>query len=150
MFKADQLESCGTRGHTWFFKTSGKGLRHRPGPFKRPKALDGLEAWLENRLRRHVGNADVVRRELSAEEGIYVGLRTVERAVVHLQQELPAQWRSARPYHRSCPFRRGVVGAAGRMIRAFGDVAAEVVVPVPEAPLLQPLAEYEAVSGGAW
>ena len=53
-------------------------------PYRAPGAagaLDGLEAWLGERLRRHRGNADVVRQELLAEQGIAVSLRTVERAV---------------------------------------------------------------------
>ena len=49
----------------------------------RPKALVGLETWIEDRFRRHAGNVDVLRQELSAEKGIEVSLRTVERAVAH-------------------------------------------------------------------
>ena len=37
---------------------------------ERPGALAGHGAWLAERLRRHRGNADVVRQELSAELGI--------------------------------------------------------------------------------
>ena len=48
---------------------------------RRKKALDGQEAWLRERLRRHRGNANVIRQELAAEKGIIVSLRTVERAV---------------------------------------------------------------------
>ena len=47
----------------------------------RKKALDGQEAWLWERFRRHRGNADVIRQELAAEKGTIVSLRTVERAV---------------------------------------------------------------------
>lgn len=61
---------------------------------RRPRALDGLEAWLAERFRRHAGNADVVRQELAAELGIAVSLRTVERAVAHLRQELRAEARA--------------------------------------------------------
>lgn len=61
---------------------------------RRPRALDGLEAWLGERFRRHAGNADVVRQELAAELGIAVSLRTVERAVAHLRQELRAEARA--------------------------------------------------------
>ena len=32
------------------------------------KVLDGQEAWLRERLRRHRGNADVSRQELAAEK----------------------------------------------------------------------------------
>ena len=44
-------------------------------PFKspeRPKRLDGLEGWLRERLIRHRGNADMVRRDLLAEKGVAV------------------------------------------------------------------------------
>lgn len=61
---------------------------------RRPRALDGHEAWLGERFRRHAGNADVVRQELAAELGIAVSLRTVERAVAHLRQELRAEARA--------------------------------------------------------
>jgi hypothetical protein len=39
-------------------------------PYRQPerkKALDGLEDWLRERLRRHRGNADVLRQELVAD-----------------------------------------------------------------------------------
>ena len=71
-----------------------EGVWRRPPRPARPKALDGLEAWVEERFRRHAGNADVVRQELAAEKGIVVGLRTVERAVAHLRQELRAEARA--------------------------------------------------------
>lgn len=58
---------------------------------ERPGALDGHEAWLAERFRRHAGNADVVRQELEAELGIVVSLRTVERAVAPLRRELAAE-----------------------------------------------------------
>jgi transposase len=61
---------------------------------RRPRALDGLEDWLAERFRRHRGNADVVRQELSAEHGIAVSLRTVQRAVAHLRRELAAEARA--------------------------------------------------------
>ena len=57
----------------------------------RPSLLVGHAAWLSERLRRHRGNADVVRQELAAEQGIVVSLRTVERAVLHLRRELAAE-----------------------------------------------------------
>jgi transposase len=60
----------------------------------RSKRLDGLDAWLAERFRRHGGNADVVRQDLAAEKGIAVSLRTVERAVAPLRQELAAQARA--------------------------------------------------------
>lgn len=57
----------------------------------RPGLLAGHTAWLAERLRRHRGNADVLRQELAAELGIVVSLRTVERAVSHLRRELAAE-----------------------------------------------------------
>jgi transposase len=63
-------------------------------PVSRRKSLDGLEVWIAERFRRHSGNADVVRQELAAEMGIAVSLRTVERAVAHLRQELRAEARA--------------------------------------------------------
>jgi transposase len=61
---------------------------------RRGKALDGLEAWLAERFRRHRGNADVVRQDLEREHGIVVSLRTVERAVAPLRRELRAEARA--------------------------------------------------------
>lgn len=60
----------------------------------RPKALDGLDAWLAERFRRHHGNADVVRQDLQRELGIAVSLRSVERAVAPLRRELEAEARA--------------------------------------------------------
>jgi transposase len=57
----------------------------------RPSLLVGQTDWLDERLRRHRGNADVVRQELASELGIVVSLRTVERAVSHLRRELAAE-----------------------------------------------------------
>jgi len=48
-------------------------------------------AWLEQRLRQHKGNADVVRQELQRELGIAVSLRTVQRAVAPMRVALRAQ-----------------------------------------------------------
>jgi cytochrome c553 len=61
---------------------------------QRKKALDGHEAWLREGLRRHRGNADVIRQELAAEKGIIVSLRTAERAVQRYRQELAAEARA--------------------------------------------------------
>ena len=60
----------------------------------RSKKLGGLASWLAERFRRHAGNADVVRQELAAEQGIVASLRTVERAVAPLRQELRAEARA--------------------------------------------------------
>ena len=62
-------------------------------PYNKPKrasALDGLDEWLEERFKRHAGNADVVRQELQSVKGIDVSLRTVERAVAGFRAELVA------------------------------------------------------------
>ncbi len=60
----------------------------------RSTKLGGLASWLAERFRRHAGNADVVRQELAAEQGIVASLRTVERAVAPLRQELRAEARA--------------------------------------------------------
>jgi len=60
----------------------------------RSRRLDGLSEWLGERFRRHSGNADVIRQELAGEKGISVSLRTVERAVAPLRQELLAEARA--------------------------------------------------------
>ncbi|MBV9747970.1 MAG: IS21 family transposase [Acetobacteraceae bacterium] len=58
---------------------------------ERPGALAEHGAWLAERLRRHRGNADVVRQELASELGIEVSLRTVERACAPLRREIAAE-----------------------------------------------------------
>lgn len=60
----------------------------------RSKKLDELTDWLAERFRRHAGNADVIRQELASEKGVHVSLRTVERAVAPLRQELIAEARA--------------------------------------------------------
>ncbi len=63
-------------------------------PYKTPdrvRCLAHLEAWLREQFHKHRGNAVVVRRELVAEHGIEVTLRTVQRAVKPLRQELLAE-----------------------------------------------------------
>lgn len=57
----------------------------------RSGALEPHREWLAERLRRHRGNADVVRQDLARELGIEVSLRTVQRAVAPLRRELRAQ-----------------------------------------------------------
>ena len=56
----------------------------------RPNMLAGHADWIADRLRRHRGNADVVRQELASELGVVASLRTVERSVSHLRRELAA------------------------------------------------------------
>jgi transposase len=75
-------------------------------PYRQPgrkKALDGLEEWLRERLRRHRGNADVIRQELAAEKGIIVSLRTVERTVKPYRQELEAEARATVRFETAGP-----------------------------------------------
>ena len=104
-----------------------EGTWRRPSPPSRPKALGGLEAWVEERFRRHAGNADVVRQELAAEKGIEVSLRTVERAVAHLRQELRAEARATvrfetRPGQQlQIDFgqRRALIDGAPRLVSVF-------------------------------
>jgi transposase len=57
----------------------------------RPTTLAGLEGWLAERFRQHRGNADVLRQALEREHGRRVSLRTLERAVAPLRQELRAE-----------------------------------------------------------
>jgi len=67
------------------------------GPYaevSRSRQLEGLSEWLAERFRRHGGNADVIRQELATEAGVSVSLRTVERAVAPLRQELLAEARA--------------------------------------------------------
>jgi transposase len=63
-------------------------------PQPRPKRLDALGPWIEERFYRHRGNADVVRQDLHRELGLMVSLRTVERAVAPLRQALRAAARA--------------------------------------------------------
>jgi hypothetical protein len=55
---------------------------------ERAGLLDGLGGWLEERFRRHKGNAEVIRQELRSEKNIEVSLRTVERAVEAWRKDL--------------------------------------------------------------
>src|SRR5829696_6131020 len=75
------------------YVAEGGYVRYRR-PVGRPRALAGLERWLAERLRRHGGNADVVRQELVAEKGIALSLRTIEREVAPLRRELAAEARA--------------------------------------------------------
>ena len=74
-----------------YLKAGGRVAYRAP---RRSKALDGLEAFLAERFRRHRGNADVVRQDLAREHGVVVSLRTVERAVAGLRQALRAEARA--------------------------------------------------------
>jgi transposase len=61
---------------------------------QRKPGLADLAGWLEERLMRHGGNADVVRQELAAEHGLAVSLRTVERACAPFRAQLLAATRA--------------------------------------------------------
>jgi transposase len=74
------------------YVAQGGWLPYRGGG--RRRVLAGLEDWVAERFRRHAGNADVVRQELLAEEGLKLSLRTVERAVAALRRELEAEARA--------------------------------------------------------
>ena len=58
---------------------------------RRASVMQPHREWLAERLRRHRGNADVVRQDLERELGISVSLRTVQRAVEPLRRELRAE-----------------------------------------------------------
>ena len=73
------------------YVAQGGWLPYRGGG--RPRALAGLEDWVAERFRRHAGNADVVRQELLAEQGIKLSLRTIEREVAPLRRQLEAEAR---------------------------------------------------------
>jgi transposase len=58
---------------------------------QRSSLLEGQGAWLAQELRRHRGNADVVRQELERQKGIQVSLRTVQRAVQEHRVQMEAE-----------------------------------------------------------
>jgi transposase len=96
---------------------------------QRKKALDGHEEWLRERLRRHRGNADVIRQELAAEKSIIVSLRTVERAVQRYRRELAAEARATVRFETppgkqlQIDFGERLVEIGGSKIRAYLFVA---------------------------
>jgi transposase len=101
-------------------------------PYQQPrrrKALDGQEGWLRERLRRHRGNADVIRQELATEKGIIVSLRTVERAVERYRRELAAEARATVRFETppgkqmQIDFGERLVEIAGSKVRAYLFVA---------------------------
>lgn len=95
----------------------------------RPMALAGMEAWLEERLIRHGGNADVVRQELAAECGAAVSLRTVERACAPLRQRLLAEAQATMRFETppgrqlQIDFGERRVGIGEALVRAYLFVA---------------------------
>ncbi|MBA3583331.1 MAG: hypothetical protein H0W36_02160 [Gemmatimonadetes bacterium] len=80
---------------------------------------------------------------------VLVSAETVR--ITHAGVEVAHHHRSAGRRGRivDCAHFDGVAGAAGRAIRA-GVEPVENEWPVPAPALLRPLAEYEAVAGGAW
>ena len=101
-------------------------------PYQQPerkKALDGLEEWLRERLRRHRGNADVIRQALAVEMGIVVSLRTVERAVKPYRRELEAEARATVRFETApgrqlqIDFGERLVEIGGSKVRAYLFVA---------------------------
>jgi transposase len=74
------------------YVAQGSWLPYRGGG--RRRALAGLEDWVAERFRRHAGNADVVRQERLAEQGIKLSLRTIEREVAPLRRQLEAEARA--------------------------------------------------------
>jgi transposase len=87
---------------------------------RRAPALAGLEGWLEERLVRHAGNADVVRQELAAERGIAVSLRTVERACAPHRQRLLAEARATVRFETP-PGRQLQIDFGERRVRIGGE-----------------------------
>lgn len=71
----------------------GEGWKPYAGG-RRPTTLDGLEDWLRDAFKQHRGNAAVVRDELFRVHGRRVSLRTVQRHVEGLRQELRAEARA--------------------------------------------------------
>jgi hypothetical protein len=54
-------------------------------PYRQPqrqKALDGQEDWLRERLRRHRGNADVIRQELGSAGARFVHIYLLPRSAI--------------------------------------------------------------------
>lgn len=66
-------------------------------PLKKPvrcTAFDGLDDWLRESFFRHHGNADVIRQELASEQGMIIGLRSVELWVREWRHEFKVQKRA--------------------------------------------------------
>src|SRR5512147_1936854 len=95
----------------------------------RSRALAGLENWLAERFRQHRGNADVIRQELGREHGIWVSLRTVERAVTELRRDRVAEARACVRFETppgrqlQIDFGSTLVPIAGEGIRVYLFVA---------------------------
>lgn len=109
------------------YVTAG-GWQPFAAPARRGK-LDGLDDWLRERLKRHRGNADVVRQELASELGIVASLRSVQRAVAPFRQELLAEARATVRFETApgrqlqIDFGERLVEIAGRKVKAYLFVA---------------------------
>lgn len=95
----------------------------------RPSALEPHADWLRERFLRHRGNAAVVREELRTEHGIDVSLRTVERAVASLRDELRAaatatvRFETPPGHQLQVDFGERIVEVAGEPVRVHFLVA---------------------------
>jgi transposase len=95
----------------------------------RSSALDPHAAWLRERFLRHRGNAAVVHEELRRELGVDVCLRTVERAVAALRDELRAEavatvrFETPPGHQLQLDFGERLVEIAGERVRAHFLVA---------------------------
>jgi transposase len=87
---------------------------------RRRKKLDGHEGWLKERFERHCGNADVIRQELAAEKGLFVSLRTLERAVQPYRRELAARARATTRFE-TAPGKQLQIDFGERVVE-IGDV----------------------------
>jgi len=120
---------------------------------ERPGVLAGQGAWLEERFRRHRGNADVVRQELEGELGVTVSLRTVERACAPLRREL-ASLHALRPGGQFAGQYGIAVGAMGEQLRLLQASARNLHAgddPVAEmSQLQQQLTPLEARAQSSW
>jgi transposase len=87
---AAELGCCRETVKRYLAAGGWRGYR-RPG---RPKKLDGLEDWLREKFLQHRGNADVLRQELRRGHGMAISLRTLERSVAYLRQELLVEARA--------------------------------------------------------
>ena len=82
-----------------YLRSGGYVVYQQPA---RESALNGLDSWLNERLQRHRGNADVVRQDLQREHRLAVSLPTVERAVAPFRRVLRAAEMARRYSTGSC------------------------------------------------
>jgi transposase len=82
--------------------------------------LAGLSDWLQERFRRHGGNADVIRQELEKELDIGVSLRTVERAVKPWRREMKVE-REATVRYETAPGRQMQIDFGEKKMQIGGE-----------------------------